>query len=389
MKKFFNCLGGMLVFFCLLGSCSMLGFEQEHSSVTEETSPKEKEKEKEKETVLDEETIPEETIPDEKTPNENENPDGTKTKDETLDETQDDPEEIPLPPTFIQFKTLPQNEVVFEFSGPVSFVSLRLDPDLGFEMIEEGGSEIVIKLTGDLVPGLSVEADLLVIDEYENFINEQVSFTPRNNRVPRLQINELYTEYSKPKVEFIELKMLSSGNLYALRVFAAGNNKAPLIYEFEPVEVLEGDYVVIHLRKPEASCVDEYDLLNESGGTFSSPTARDFWISGTNKLLHKTDAVYVLDQDDKILDAVMLSESPSASWDKSYFTEAANFLLSQDAWKSPAGAASSPADAVDTSGIKTATTKSISRNEGADNTHTAADWYITTQGVTPGLPNKL
>jgi len=379
MKSIRYCLGGLLIFLCLLGSCSMWEFGPEDFLAKEETSPKEKEKASDEETISEEETL-----------NEEENPDETQR--ETQEPQDDHPEEIPPTPAFILCEILPENEIVFEFSGPVSLESLSFDPDLEFEKIEEEGSEIIIKLTGDPAPGLLVEVDLQVKDEHENLINEQVSFNIRNNRVPQMQINELRTEYSSTgsKAEFIEFKMLSDGNLGALRVFAEWNNKAPQIYEFEPVDVKKGEYVVLHLRTLEESCKDEYgEDMDISGGSDSSPTARDFWISGSKKLLHKTDAIYVLDQDDRVLDAVMLSESPSESWDKTYFTEAAKFLFEHDAWKSPAGTICSPVDAVDTSGIKTSTAKSISRKEDVENTHTAADWYVTTQGVTPGLPNKL
>jgi len=183
--------------------------------------------------------------------------------------------------------------------------------------------------------------------------------------------------------------MLSDGNLAALCVFVAGNNKPTKIYEFKSVEVKEGEYVVLHLRTLEESCKDEYgERLDVSGGTDSCPTARDLWVPDSNKLLHKTEAVYVQDQNGWVLDAVMLSESSSESWGKTYFTEAADFLFDKDVWKSPAGMVCIPSDAVNTSGIKTSTAKSICRNENAENTHTKADWYVTTQGITPGLPNK-
>jgi len=173
-------------------------------------------------------------------------------------------------------------------------------------------------------------------------------------------------------------------------VFAEWVYKSPQIYKFESVEVKEGDYVVLHLRTLEESCKNEYgERLDVSSATDSCPTARDLWIPDSNKLLHKTDAIYVKDQNGWVLDAIMLSESSSTSWDKPYYTEAANFLFSQGAWKSPEDTVCSPADAVNTSAIKTSTAKSICRNEDAENTHTAADWYIATQGATPGLPNKL
>jgi hypothetical protein len=85
----------------------------------------------------------------------------------------------------------------------------------------------------------------------------------------------------------------------------------------------------------------------------------------------------------------MISETSTGTWDKDYLAAAAEFLFSKGAWESPAGEICSPADAVDSSAIKTSLTRSISRDEAAEDTNTAADWYITsTKGASPGLPNK-
>jgi hypothetical protein len=234
---------------------------------------------------------------------------------------------------------------------------------------------------------MKIEAELSAEDEAGNKINVQVLFYSRSNQVPKLQINELRTEYSKPKAEFIELKMLSDGNLGALRVFVS-SNKNPMIYQFLPVEVKEEEYVVLHLRKLDDSSTDEFgENLGESGGIDSSLTARDFWIPSSSKLLHRTDAVYVLDQDDNVLDAVMISETPDASWGNDYLLKAAEFLFDKEAWKSVSGGICTPADAVTSAGMTA--TRSISRDETKKNTGTAADWYITaTSGSSPGAPNK-
>jgi hypothetical protein len=379
MKFFRYCLMGMLVFICMFGSCSMGGAEAEDFSETEETSQEE-----------------EETASDEETLSEGENPD------ETQDETQDDPEEIPPAPIFLYCKTVSQNEIVFGFSQPVTMVDFCLIPEMEREIaseleceITEEGRTITVSLAEDLESGQILTADFLAEDAYGNSVEKRVRFSSTPTSAPALQINELRTEYSgssnPKKAEYIEFKMLSDGNLGALRVFAEGYDKDPLIYEFAPVEVKKGEYVVLHLRTLEESCKNEYgENLNESGGTDSCPTARDLWIPGLDKKqLHKTDAVYVLDQNDWVLDAVMISEKPDPSWNKTYFAKAAEFLFNQGAWESPQGGICNPLNAVDSSGIKTAATKSISRYEAAENTHTAADWYITTAGgITPGLPNK-
>jgi len=213
--------------------------------------------------------------------------------------------------------------------------------------------------------------------------------------IPELQINEMRTEYesTSSRAEYIEFKMRTAGNLSGLRVFIASNYNAPRVFEFLPVEVAKDEYVVLHLRTLGNSCKNEYGSnLNESSGTDSSPTARDFWVPGNKKLLRKTDAIYVLDKDDNVLDAVMIAEDTSLeSWPlvsrQDCFPPAAEFLFNKGAWKSAGGTISGPADAVDSSDIKTSLIRSISRDETAGDTNTAADWYIS-NGVTPGGENN-
>jgi hypothetical protein len=326
-------------------------------------------------------------------------PEEFEAEEEMLQEEAEDPDTIldnsdETPPTadflYCQVQVLSETEIVFEFSQPVTAASLNFSPELEFEMIVEG-SAVKVNLADNPEPGLLVEAELSAEDEYGNIINEQIEFRTRNNRVPALQINELFTDYDskKLKAEYIEFKILSDGNLGALRVFAASNNKNPLIYQFEPVEVNEGDYIVLHLRKlQEELCKDEYgDRLDESDGVFSCPTARDFWIPGSTKLLRRTDAVYVLDQDDNALDAVMIAENSNSWLNKNYFPETAEFLFNKGVWKSSLGTVCGVADAVNISEITN--TKSVSRDDSTENTNTAADWYVTaTKGTTPGLPNN-
>ena len=297
-----------------------------------------------------------------------------------------DPESL----LFLVGKMVSETEINFEFSQPVKVVSLVFDPILTVGSMEEGAT-ITVHLEEYLEPGTSFVAELLVENEWGNSISVLVPLRSRNNRVPELLINELRTVYSssQSRVEFIEFRIKTAGNLGALRVFAASNNRNPMIYQFLPVEVKAGERVVLHLRTLHDSSRDEYgENLAESSGTDSSPTARDFWISGSNRLLRNTDGVYVLDQDDRVLDAVMISETQDLWWSNNYIAEAADFLFRQGAWKSSTGGICSPADAVDTSEIRTAATRSISRDETAEDTNTAANWFVTaTGGATPGLPN--
>jgi hypothetical protein len=96
-----------------------------------------------------------------------------------------------------------------------------------------------------------------------------------------------------------------------------------------------------------------------------------------------------MDQDDRIIDAVLMSEKTGSWWAKEYFAQAAELLGSQGAWQSEGGKTPGPEDAVITEAVKTAMTRSVSRREGAPDTNTAADWYVTsTGGISPGKPNK-
>ena len=201
------------------------------------------------------------------------------------------------------------------------------------------------------------------------------------NGAPELSINELRTESSGNRVEFVEFRMFSAGNLGGLRVFIYRSGaRTPTEFEFPSLEVKEGEFAVLYLRTPENINAD------------SSPTAHNFWIPGSSSRLNKTSAIYVLDRYDMVLGAVMLSESPDPSWwegsGRAHFADIAEFLFEQNAWKSPSGGIATPASAVITSSVGTAVTRSISRDELVDNTNTAADWYITANnGATPGMPN--
>jgi hypothetical protein len=110
-------------------------------------------------------------------------------------------------------------------------------------------------------------------------------------------------------------------------------------------------------------------------------------VPGTAKLLHETDAVYVLDQDDQVVDAVMLSAAPDPWWNKDYFANAADLLFKQGAWKSAEGKIGGPVHALNSD--DTTPTRTVCRNETAGDTNTAADWYVTVNsGATPGRENN-
>jgi len=282
--------------------------------------------------------------------------------------------------------------IEFEFSQPVKVTSLSFEPAVKILSVEDG-SVVKVTLEESPLPGTLLTADLLAEDSGKNTVNVLVPFRSRNDRMPQLAINELRTDYSNSnsriRVEFIEFKTKTAGNLGAMRVFLAGGSQKPSMYEFSPVEVSSGEYIVLHLRKMEEACKDEYTSnLAESGGFPSSSEGRDFWYPGTEKLINKTAGfVYVLDQDDNVLAAVMHSEAPSLWWTKDYLAEAAEFLHQKGAWTSDTGGVCRPADAISSANMSA--TRTACRDETAQDKKTASGWYIAnTSGDTPGKKNN-
>jgi hypothetical protein len=120
----------------------------------------------------------------------------------------------------LETKALSSTEIAFRFSKPVKMVSLFLEPFSEVLSFEEG-EELLVTLAKPMREGEKITADILVEDEQRNTLNVLTPFRARNDRVPKLVINELRTTYSNPRVEFVEFVSRSAGNMGALRLFAA------------------------------------------------------------------------------------------------------------------------------------------------------------------------
>jgi hypothetical protein len=281
--------------------------------------------------------------------------------------------------------------VHFTFSKPVEVVSCSFDPPQeGAQAVSEGN--MVKALFSPPPPaGVVITAHLQVKDEAGKSLTLQMPFMTQNSGTPPwIVINEVRTEYKSPKAEFVELKALGDGNLGALRLFIAGVSLTEPVYEFPAAEVKAGDYIVLHLRTLDGGTDETGDDLALSGGTEASDEARDLWIDGNTERLRKSDAVWLVDQDGVILDAVIFSEKSDA-WGTTKamaaaLPQAAGILAAQGAWVFPeAGESFAPGDAASSAGSTTA--KTISRREGQADGNTKADWYLAAS-ATPGKANQ-
>ena len=312
-------------------------------------------------------------------------------------------------PVFISYKATSGREIQFQFSVPVVVVEAYMnEADAGesLELEEFSGeyeSTVVLRFNGDQSGGKSITADLLVEDADGNSLNLLVPVKTRNDRIPTLKLNELRLEQSrssstkKYSIEFIELYTETAGNLGAMRLFVASMGIDEPVYEFPQAEVSAGEYITLHMRTKEGDTVEDElgNNTNLSDITASnekdvSNTARDLWVPVDTRYLHKTDVIYLVDQDDVVIDALVIAETSDA-WSKNKTLSSASELLAkQGAWLDRnGGAVKSPgyADAVDSNG--TTATRTLCRDETKEDSNTLADWYIcATSNATPGGKNS-
>jgi len=381
MKNLRFALCGMVILLCALFSCSFFEPEAEEEVIEE---------------AVDDETAAEEETPI--IPDEEPSSDDSLTGDEPDSSLTEDEVEDDEPPSGDSQKDDPQNEYPHE--GDPHESDSSGDNDLTEPSDDQPFDDQPLDDQPQTDPP---QTDPMVTDPPDDGDFTKPSEDPAFDEPPiapssklAALINELRTEYSGTalRAEYIELKIIKAGNLNGLKVFIASNTQNPLIYEFAPLEVREGEYIVLHLRTLEGSCKDEYgDDLNESGGLDSSPDARDFWIPGNTELLRKTDAVYIMSADNLILDAVIFCEDNIPVKSAAFINAACEFLFYNNAWKSSDGSIPSSRDSLNSTGIGSAFTRSISRDETVIDSNTAADWYVTVNnGVTPGKlnnPNRL
>ncbi len=294
-------------------------------------------------------------------------------------------------PKMLTLVTVSGNELSASFSAPISVshavVNLGGSPDLPVSLSWHAGTgENTISFVMEKPVGIGESASLsaTVADAHGNTLSFSVPFTGFNNRLPVLRINEIRTEYSKPKVEYIELYAVRGGNLGGVEIQNAMNAIRPS-YEFPPAEVAAGDYIVYHLRSVEEGLIDETGAVDESAGIDSRPFARDFWDNLTSAPLKKTNVILLRERrGGPIMDALLIAEADKTAWPNDEIRVLAEEAVSSGAWMP----GSLPGDAVCSTGVSP--TRTLGRNEISTDTDTKEDWKICgTSKCSPGATNAL
>ncbi len=294
-----------------------------------------------------------------------------------------------LVPKIVSLVTVDTAEVAARFTAPVTvtkaFVVVPTDPDVSIPVSwEPVNDENGIRFLLGQTVGIGVQAALTatVTDVRGNSLSFSLPFTGYNDRVASLLINEIRTDYSKPKVEYIEFRVMKGGNLGGIEIFNAMNTVRPF-WEFPAVEVAAGDYVLYHLRSVEGGLVNETGAIDVSAGIDARPGARDFWDTLSSAPLKKTNVLLVRERKGgKIMDALLCAESEKTAWPNDTVQTAAEVAVAAGTWLPGALVA----DAAISSG--TSPTRTLGRNEYSGDSGTKLDWTICGTGkCTPGAVN--
>lgn len=249
---------------------------------------------------------------------------------------------------------------------------------------QKGASSLITFVMAE-TPGIGVTVVLSasVQDSGGNSYSFTVPFTGYNERVPDLRISEIRTGYTKPKVEYIEILVLSDGNLAGVAVYNAMNS-IKSTYEFPACEVQAGDFVLWHLRSVEEGLICESNAMDASLGTDSSNSAWDFWDTQERSPLKSTNVLLLQERiGGRILDALLCAESKYDAWPSEAVRLAAEAAVEAGAW----GPTALITDAVCSDYMTP--TRTLGRIPQFDDTDCAGNWMVcATSCASPGTVNS-
>ncbi len=298
------------------------------------------------------------------------------------------------PPVVTGLRFLSPLDLEVRFDEPVRLVSGPLHPDsVSVAQVEILDDRLVFRFDPAPSPEREHYVEAQVADAAGNNLRFVARFYGLNPMLPAMIINEFITKSSANHGEFVEIRILTDGNLAGAALYEGTPDDWDQRFVFPSVDVEAGDYVVVHFRPqgiPEE--INETSDKGASGGRNASPDAWDFWVRGGSGLSSNNGVLSLTENPlGGYISAVLYSNRTSDS-DERYrgfgsrkVMDRADEITAAGAWAAAAGAVA-PEDAINSS-LSTAT-RSMSRASDGRNTNSAADWHITpARGSTPGREN--
>jgi hypothetical protein len=186
------------------------------------------------------------------------------------------------PPLLLEAGAEGPRQFVLRFDEEVEAVegSFALDPGDAPQARTEG-RELRLEFGEDQVAGADYSLVGEVRDGGGNCTRFLLGFQGYNDHPARLLINEVQTaknsSTTRPHRDFVEFRVLASGNLGGLELSASSAVKT-VAYRFPGLEVEAGELLVLHCA-PEGLASERDELAGELGlsGGVDSSAARDLW----------------------------------------------------------------------------------------------------------------
>lgn len=261
------------------------------------------------------------------------------------------------------------------------------------ETVTEDMSALVLDFSSPPPPTEEHSVEAQVHDGSGNHLRFVTRFYGLNELLPAMLINEFTTQGSATHPDFVEILVLTDGNLAGACIYEGIPEDWDDRYVFPDVSVSAGDYVVVHF-KPEGlnEEVNETGQTDVSGGRDASDDAWDFWVRDGDGLSGNNGVLTLCENPvGGVIDGVLYSNRTTASDDRyrgfgsTAVMQHAEYLEAEDAWRSDGQIR--PEDGVNPD--DSTATRSISRGSSGSDTNSRSDWHITpTRGLTPGGTNS-
>jgi hypothetical protein len=299
------------------------------------------------------------------------------------------------PPILTAVEARSGNTVALVFDEPVELREVTFEAPVAVTAAAWEEEGLVVTTDTDLAPGDLYWIDARVEDESGNMSSVLVSVYGLNPELPEVLINEFVCEGTGRHADWVELLVLTDGNLGGLTLYEGSPGIWDSRYVFPAMDVAAGDFIIVHF-KPEVipEEINETDDKGASGGNNSSDDAWDVWVAGGDGIPNTTGALTLTRHPaGDVMDAVLYTTKRyDASHQYRGFglksqLEMMEELVALGCWKI-SGTEVIPEDLVDPE--DSTSTRSINRTPGAPDTDSPADWHIgPTSSGSPGRENTV
>jgi hypothetical protein len=287
-------------------------------------------------------------------------------------------------------------EAHFDKAAWVNRTSLFVYPDLRVDTIEDGAPVVRFILAEASEPGTRYTLEMSVKDENGNTCSFLYHFYGFNPRIPRMVINEVILNTPSSTVyNQAEIVILSSGNMAGVTFFEGTKSYADKTFMFPSLEVLQGDFILVHFNTAEAEgeINETHGSKTEASGKGASNTAWDFWLAGTGNLTKDNDVLSLYTQPEgDIIDGLLYTSKVYEAGAK-YNGFGTSLMLNKAIELAGGGGWNLretepyPEDGFNPAGATS--TRSICRDSVSTDTNSAEDWHIVPTGKrTPGAVNS-